>query len=69
MLGLFKGVWGTIVNSIEVFDMVSKGVEIEKRGRRSFNKQTAGVDTNLKNRVSQKEYVHSLGLFYSLSSL
>ena len=36
--------------------MVLEGVGIEKSGRRrGFNKQTVGFDTNLKNRVSQKE--------------
>ena len=40
------------MGSIEVFDMVSKGARIEKRGRRrAFDKQTVGSDTNLKNRV------------------
>ena len=40
------------MDSIEVYDMVSKGAEIEKRGRmRGFNMQTVGSNTNLKNRV------------------
>ena len=52
------------MDSTEISDMVSEGVGIEKRGKmRGFSKQTTGFDTNLKNRVSYKEYVHSLRLF------
>ena len=50
------------MDSIEVPDKVSDGAGIEKKkGRmRGFNKQIVGSYTNLKNRVSQKKYVHRL---------
>ena len=67
ILELFRGGWGIIVDSIEVSDIVSKGVGIEKRGRmRGFSMQTIGSNTNLKNRVVHKEYIHSLRLLSSL---